>query len=83
MTSIETLQIPSKEKELLRSIGITTLEQIAMMNPDSLGLPKAKSDRILQMAWNKIAYESVLDLKVEEDKNQIVVTVKEVNNPVK
>jgi DNA replicative helicase MCM subunit Mcm2 (Cdc46/Mcm family) len=55
--------IPSDRKKL-EHMGITTLEQIAIMSVSSLGMGSSKGTMLIQRARNILANENILDITI-------------------
>lgn len=55
-------------------MGITTLEQIVLMDRYSLGLGKNKSDSLTQAAANALANRHISDVQIEE--NRVIVNTR-------
>ena len=72
--------LPSDRKKL-ESMGITKIEQIAVLSPRQLGLGKSKSEGIIRRAHNIIANKSIEDIEIGE--KEIRVKVKSLTKPVK
>ena len=55
--------VPSDRKKL-ENMGITTLEQIAIMSVSSLGMGSSKGMMLVQRARNILANENILDIVI-------------------
>lgn len=55
--------VPSDRKKL-ENMGITTLEQIAIMSVSSLGMGSSKGTMLVQRARNILANENILDITI-------------------
>ncbi len=65
--------IPSDRKKL-ENMGITTLEQIAIMSVSSLGMGPSKGNMLIQRARNILANQNITDISIpNEDKIEIEV----------
>lgn len=65
--------IPSDRKKL-ENMGITKLEQIAIMSTASLGMGGSKGNMLIQRARNILANENIKDIKIiNEDLIEIIV----------
>ena len=65
--------IPSDRKKL-ENMGITKIEQIAVMTVTSLGMGNSKGNMLIQRARNILANENITDIKViDEDNIEIIV----------
>ncbi|UCF13122.1 MAG: hypothetical protein JSW06_02410 [Thermoplasmatales archaeon] len=65
--------IPSDRKKL-ENMGITKLEQIAIMSTASLGMGGSKGNMLIQRARNILANENIKDIKIQnEDLIEIIV----------
>jgi DNA replicative helicase MCM subunit Mcm2 (Cdc46/Mcm family) len=73
--------IPSDRKKL-ENMGITTLEQIAVMSVQMLGMGPSKGKQLIQRARNIIANNNIVDVNIK-DEDTVEVTVKSVDRAVK
>lgn len=72
--------IPSDRKKL-ESMGITKLEQIAIMSVTSLGMGNSKGNMFIQRARNILANENITDVRIV-DEDLIEVEVKRTDRAV-
>jgi DNA replicative helicase MCM subunit Mcm2 (Cdc46/Mcm family) len=72
--------IPSDRKKL-ESMGITKLEQIAIMSVNSLGMGNSKGNMLIQRARNILANENITDVRIV-DEDLIEVEVKRTDRAV-
>jgi DNA replicative helicase MCM subunit Mcm2 (Cdc46/Mcm family) len=72
--------VPSDRKKL-ENMGITTLEQIAIMSVSSLGMGSSKGTMLVQRARNILANENILDLVITNG-DLIEVTSKKTDRAV-
>ena len=72
--------IPSDRKKL-ENMGITKLEQIAVMSVTSLGMGNNKGNMFIQRARNILANENITNIKIVND-DLIEVEVKKVDRAV-
>ena len=72
--------IPSDRKKL-ESMGITKLEQIAIMSVTSLGMGNSKGNMLIQRARNILANENITDIRIV-DEDLIEVEVKRTDRAV-
>ena len=72
--------IPSDRKKL-ENMGITKLEQLAIMSAATLGLGNTKGNMLIQRARNIIANENIIDIKII-DENTIHITVEHTGRAV-
>ena len=72
--------IPSDRKKL-ENMGITKLEQLAIMSAATLGLGVTKGNMLIQRARNIIANENIIDIKVV-DENTIHITAEHTGRAV-
>jgi len=72
--------IPSDRKKL-ENMGITKLEQIAIMSVTSLGMGNSKGNMLIQRARNILSNENILDIEITDDDN-ISVTVKRADRAI-
>lgn len=72
--------VPSDRKKL-ESMGITTLEQIALMSVSSLGMGSSKGIMLIQRARNILANNNILEISVVNE-DLVEVTVKKPDRAV-
>ncbi len=72
--------LPSDRKKL-ESMGITRIEQIALLTPQQLGMGKSKGESLIRRAHNIIASRSIEDIEIGE--KEIRVKVDSLSKPVK
>ena len=72
--------IPSDRKKL-ENMGITKLEQIAIMSTASLGMGGSKGNMLIQRARNILANENIKDIKIINE-DLIEITVDRTDNAV-
>ena len=72
--------IPSDRKKL-ENMGITKLEQIAIMSVSSLGMGGSKGTMLIQRARNILANENIKDIKIK-DEDYVEVIIKKTNRAV-
>jgi len=72
--------LPSDRKKL-ESMGITTIEQIALSSVSSLGLGNSKSSTLIQRARNIIANRNIKEIKIINE-DHIHVTVRNTSRSV-
>ena len=58
--------IPSDRKKL-ENMGITTLEQIAIMSVNSLGMGNSKGNMLIQRARNILANGNIIDIEIKDN----------------
>jgi DNA replicative helicase MCM subunit Mcm2 (Cdc46/Mcm family) len=73
--------IPSDRKKL-ENMGITKLEQIALMSVKTLGMGTSKGNTLIQRARNILANENILDITIKNE-DLIEVKVRSTNRAVK
>lgn len=73
--------IPSDRKKL-ENMGITKLEQIALMSVKTLGMGNSKGNTLIQRARNILANENILDIEIKNE-DLIEVKVRSTNRAVK
>ncbi|HEC89728.1 MAG TPA: hypothetical protein ENI44_04000, partial [Thermoplasmatales archaeon] len=66
----------------LENMGITTLEQIAVMSPQTLGMGASKGSMLIQRARNIIANNNILNIDIKDD-DTIEVEVKKIDRAIK
>ncbi len=64
---LDKLGVAPSDRKKLESMGITRLEQIALLNHEKLGMGRGKGTSIIRRARNIIAHENIEDIEVEED----------------
>lgn len=72
--------VPSDRKKL-ENMGITTLEQIALMSVSSLGMGPGKGTMLIQRARNILANENILDIVISNG-DLIEITSKKTDRAV-
>lgn len=72
--------VPSDRKKL-ENMGITKLEQIAIMSTASLGMGGSKGNMLIQRARNILANENIKDIKIINE-DLIEITVDRTDNAV-
>jgi len=72
--------VPSDRKKL-ENMGITTLEQIAIMSVSSLGMGSSKGTMLIQRARNILANENILDIVISNG-DLIEITSKKTDRAV-
>jgi DNA replicative helicase MCM subunit Mcm2 (Cdc46/Mcm family) len=72
--------IPSDRKKL-ENMGITKLEQIAIMSVASLGMGNTKGNMFIQRARNILANENIIDIEIK-DEDTILIKVKKTNRAI-
>ncbi|MDD5778230.1 MAG: hypothetical protein PHU95_02135 [Candidatus Thermoplasmatota archaeon] len=77
---LDRLGVPPSDRRKLESMGITRLEQLAILTPEKLGLGRGKGSTLIRRARNILAHENIRDLEVMPD--LIRVQVREVSRPV-
>ena len=76
------LGVSPSDRKKLESMGITTLEQIAVMSPQTLGMGPAKSSMLIQRARNIIANNNILDINIKDD-DTIEVEIKRIDRAIR
>ncbi len=72
--------IPSDRKKL-ENMGITKLEQIAIMSVTSLGMGTSKGNMLIQRARNILANENIIDIVIPNE-DLVEITVKKTDRAV-
>jgi len=72
--------IPSDRKKL-ENMGISTLEQIAIMSVTSLGMGSSKGNMLIQRARNILANENIKDIKINNE-DLVEVTIEKSNRAI-
>ena len=80
MDDLTTLGVGPSDRKKLESMGFTTLEQIALMDRDSLGMGKQKGDHLVKRVHNIIANTSIVDVEVYP--NAVMIEVEKINDSI-
>ncbi len=72
--------VKPNERRKLESMGFITLEQIALLDRDSLGMGKQRGDALIQSAWNILANRYIKDIEISE--NKVTVTIDKTNDSI-
>ncbi|MBW2600117.1 MAG: hypothetical protein JRC60_08620, partial [Deltaproteobacteria bacterium] len=67
------LNLTPREQRVLESMGITTVEQVALSTRYDLGFGKSRGDAIITRARNVLAYENIKGIDVGEDRVVVVL----------
>ncbi|RLI06247.1 hypothetical protein DRO32_05660, partial [Candidatus Bathyarchaeota archaeon] len=78
---LELLGVLPSDRKKLESMGITSLEQIALLTYQQLGMGKSKGESIIRRAQNIIANREIDDIEIGE--KEIRVRVKNLSKAVK
>ena len=73
--ALTVLGVITSDRKKLESMGITTLEQIALSSVQSLGMGPGKGTMLIQRARNILANQNILEISVTSD-DLVEVTVK-------
>jgi DNA replicative helicase MCM subunit Mcm2 (Cdc46/Mcm family) len=73
--------MPSDRKKL-ENMGITTLEQLAVMSAQTLGMGPSKGNQLIQRARNILFNENLIDIDIIDDDN-IQVSIKKNNRAIR
>jgi len=73
--------IPSDRKKL-ENMGLTTLQQIAVMSVQTLGMGPSKGNQLIQRARNILYNENIVDIYIKSD-DEIELTVKKTDRAVR
>jgi DNA replicative helicase MCM subunit Mcm2 (Cdc46/Mcm family) len=73
--------IPSDRKKL-ENMGITTLQQLAVMSVQTLGMGPSKGNQLIQRARNILYNENIVDIYIKND-DEIELTVKKTDRAVR
>jgi len=60
---LDKLGVAPSDRKKLESMGMTRLEQIALLNPEKLGMGRGKGASIIRRARNIIAHENIEDIE--------------------
>ncbi len=77
---LDKLGVAPSDRRKLESMGITRLEQIALLTHEKLGMGRGKGVALIRRARNIIAHENIKGIEVEE--NTIRVYVKNISNAI-
>ncbi|HDM36594.1 MAG TPA: hypothetical protein ENG09_05015 [Candidatus Syntrophoarchaeum butanivorans] len=69
---LSTLNLSTKDRELLKKNGICTVESIAILNPTELPFSKQKSATMVQNARNIIASKSIEEIRVGNEEVRVI-----------
>jgi DNA replicative helicase MCM subunit Mcm2 (Cdc46/Mcm family) len=72
---LNTLGVIPSDRKKLENMGITTLEQIALMSVQSLGMGTSKGSMLIQRARNILANENIQNIDIPNE-NLVEVTIK-------
>jgi len=73
--------IPSDRKKL-ENMGLTTLQQLAVMSVQTLGMGPSKGNQLIQRARNILYNENIVDIYIKND-DEIELTVKKTDRAVR
>jgi len=62
------LNLSPREQRMLESMGLDTVEKIALRNRDELGLGRGKGEAIINRARNLLAYERITAIRESDDR---------------
>ena len=75
------LGVNPSDRKKLEHMGITTLEQIALMTPTSLGMGSTKGGMLIQRACNILANKNIDDIVIH-DEDHVDITVRRTDRAV-
>jgi len=75
------LGVNPSDRKKLEHMGITTLEQIALMTPSALGLGSTKGSMFIQRACNILANKNIEDIIIH-DEDKIEITIRRTDRAV-
>ena len=78
---LDMLGVAPADRKKLESMGITRLDQIALLTHQQLGMGRSKGEHLIRRTHNILASRNIEEILIEE--NEIRVTVKELNRAVK
>jgi len=64
---LDRLGVAPSDRKKLESMGITRLDQIALLNYEKLGMGRGKGSAIIRRARNIIAHENIKDIEIDND----------------
>ncbi len=71
---LDSLGVPPSDRKKLESMGLTSLEQIALLTHKKLGMRRSKANTIIRRARNILANRHVRDIEVDSDVIRVAVT---------
>lgn len=77
---LDKLGVAPSDRKKLESMGITKLEQLALLSHEQLGMGRGKGQTLIRRARNIIAHGNIKDIEVDED--VIKVYVKNISRAV-
>ncbi len=77
---LDSLGVPPSDRKKLESMGLTSLEQIALLTHKKLGMRRGKANTIIRRARNILAHRHVRAIEVDDD--VIRVGVSSLSRPV-
>jgi len=72
--------IPSDRKKL-ENMGITKLEQLAIMTVTSLGMGNSKGNMLIQRARNILANKNIINIEIK-DEDTISITIQKTDRAI-
>jgi len=78
---LDTLGVLPSDRKKLESMGITRIEQIALLTPQQLGMGRSKGESLIRRAHNIIASRSVETVEIGE--KEVRIRVNSLSRPVK
>jgi len=64
---LDKLGVAPSDRKKLESMGITKLEQLALLSHEQLGMGRGKGQTLIRRARNIIAHENIKDIEVNEE----------------
>jgi len=64
---LDRLGVAPSDRKKLEAMGITRLDQIALLNHEKLGMGRGKGSAIIRRARNIIAHENIKDIEIDND----------------
>ncbi len=77
---LDKLGVAPSDRKKLESMGITKLEQLALLSHEQLGMGRGKGQTLIRRARNIIAHEHIEDIEIHEER--IRVSVKNISRAI-
>jgi len=71
---LDSLGVPPSDRKKLESMGLTSLEQIALLTHKKLGMRRGKGNTIIRRARNILANRHIQEVMVDDDAIRVAVT---------
>ncbi|HDO19581.1 MAG TPA: hypothetical protein ENG74_02515, partial [Thermoplasmatales archaeon] len=80
-SDLDTLGVLPSDRKKLESMGITRIEQIAVLTPSQLGMGKSKGEHLIRRAHNVLASRNIKEIEIND--REIKVKVEDLNRATK